>query len=130
MSETFAPQEQTLAEQLVGCARGPKRNGLFAVWLLIRACGDRYPPDLVSEIAHRRRLQSLERRLSSLSLPPPLRRALLGSIRELRGGAGNAEAVALQQLVAPVRETVGPAAAQALADAAAAARDFPPRDDH
>jgi hypothetical protein len=64
---------------------------------------------------HRRRLENLERRLSSLSLQPSLRRALNGSVRELSKGTGDAAVTALKLLVAPVREALGDQAGDAIA---------------
>ena len=61
----------------------PRREGIFALWLTVRVAQDllRDPPP--AERAHRRRLQALEHRLSSLTMPPPLRRALAAAISQL-----------------------------------------------
>jgi hypothetical protein len=103
--------------------RGPKREGIFALWLTLRVAQDlvREPP---AEGAHRRRLQALEHRLSSLTLPPPLRRALAAAISQLRDARSETAVQVLSQLVAPARETGGPEAGDALAQAARAARAF------
>jgi hypothetical protein len=77
----------------------------------------------VSEQGHRRRVQGLGRRLARLSLPSPLRRALAGGLRDIASGAPHAAALALQQLVAPARETLGGRAGDAVALAARAARE-------
>jgi hypothetical protein len=74
------------------------------------------------ERAHRRRVSALEQRLSSLALPPPLRRALAAAVAELLAPDAAGPARALSQLVAPTRETAGAEAADALAAAAKAAR--------
>jgi len=110
-------------DQLNSAERGPEQNGVFALWLFLRAASGVLPPAPLSERSHRRRLAGLERRLSSLSLPVPLRRAIAGSLHELAGSTPRAAALALQQLVAPARETVGSAAADAVASAARALRD-------
>ena len=115
MNDHFATTEQHLIENLQVAARGPQRNGLFALWLFVHFCDGMLPPHRISDRANRRRLDSLKRRLSSLSLSPPLRRALSGSLRELE--VGTAEAV-LRQLVAPVREVLGARTADAVSLAA------------
>lgn len=116
--------ERQVIAALAGEARGPRRNGLFALWLLLRAAEATLPPDPVSVRAHRRRLDLLQRRLASLSVPAPLRRALPAALRHVAGGTPRDAALALHQLVAPARETVGEPAATALAAAAARARQL------
>ena len=123
MSEPLLPAEDRLIDVLSRTERGPGRNGVFALWLFVRACGGMLPPDQVSERTHRHRLQGLERRLSSLSLPPPLRRALAGGVREIDAPSPRTAAVALQQLVAPARETLGAEAGEAITLAARSARE-------
>jgi hypothetical protein len=107
MNGVLAPTEMHLLGDLQATARGPKLNGLFALWLFVRVCDGMLPPARLSDKAIRRRLEGLKRRLSSLSLPPPLRRALAGSLRELESGTGEAAAFGLRQLVAPVRDVLG-----------------------
>jgi hypothetical protein len=101
--------------------RGPRREGIFALWLTLRVAQDlmRDPP---AERAHRRRVQALEHRLSSLTLPPPLRRALAAAISQLRDGRAETAAQVLSQLVAPARESGGAEAGDVVAQAARAAR--------
>lgn len=113
--------EDHLIAVLSGAARGPKRNGVFALWLVVRLCAGFLPP-AARERAQRTRLANVDRRLSSLSLPAPLRRALQAALRDLKDRGAANTAVVLQQLVAPARETIGPDAAQALAAAARVAR--------
>jgi hypothetical protein len=107
---------------LAATARGPKREGAFAVWLTLRVAGDLADAEASSERLHRRRVQALERRLSSLTLPPPLRRALVGTLSHLRDATPESAAVALAQLVAPVRDTLGPEAGDAVRRVAASVR--------
>ena len=107
MSDQLAPAEDRLLETLADSARGPKRNGVFALWMFVRACDGLLPPHGLSPRAHRRRLQGLDRRLSSLSLPGPLKRALASGLRELAEASGAAAAMALHRLVAPTGETLG-----------------------
>ncbi len=123
MTDQLLLAEDRLLQGLAAEARGPKRNGLYALWLFLRQCDGRIPPGELSEPADRARLERLEKRLSSLSLPAPLRRALPGSVRELKQGGTDGVTVALRQLVAPTREALGRGAAEAVALAARSARE-------
>ena len=118
--------ETRLLAALADEARGPRRNGLFALWLVARAAEALAIPDAVTPRAHRRRVELLQRRLSSVSVPAPLRRALPAALRHLADGTAQSALLALHQLVAPAREAVSPAAADALAEAVAAARHRAP----
>ena len=115
------PAATALLQLLPQTGRGPRREGIFALWLTLRVAQDlvRDPP---AERAHRRRLQALEHRLSSLTLPPPLRRALAAAISQLRDARPETAVQVLSQLVAPARESGGADACDALAYAARAAR--------
>lgn len=109
MSQLLAEEEQAVADQLALSMRGPKQNGLFVLWLLLRACGDLYPPGALSERSHRRRLLSLEKRVSSLTLPATFRRAVrecAGMLRE----ASPASAVASLRALSGPADALGPAA--------------------
>src|SRR5205823_9049592 len=103
-------------------ARGPKRDGLFALWLTLRAAEALFPPRAVSAKNHRRRLQALEARLASLALPAPLKRAFRAARQHLEPATPEAAALVLSQLVAPAREVLGAEAGDAVAVAARAAR--------
>ena len=118
MSDPLAGAEERLILAVAGSARGPKRNGVFALWMFLRACEGVLPPDPLSPRAHHRRLQGLERRFTSLSLPAPLRRALASGLKELAEGNGLAAGMALQRLVAPARETLGGDVAEVIGSAA------------
>lgn len=96
-----------LLELLARTARGPRRDGVFALWLVVRVAEGLAGATPAAERAERRRVSSLERRLASLTLPPPLRRALAASLALLKEPGQDAPALALGQLVAPVRETLG-----------------------
>ena len=98
--------------------RGPRRDGLYAVWLVVRTAEGLLPPAPVSRKNHQRRLQALEVRLVSLALPAPLKRALVAARTHLAPGTAEAAAVVLSQLVAPVREVLGAEAAGAILGAA------------
>ncbi len=111
-----------LPELVARAARGPQRDGLFALWLVARVAGDLVLEPPIPERPVRRRLDALEHRLSSLTLPAPLRRALPGALALLRDGDRRAPGTALQQLVAPVRESLGAEAAETIARTARALR--------
>ncbi|HMA42817.1 MAG TPA: hypothetical protein VKO86_02275 [Gemmatimonadales bacterium] len=102
--------------------RGPRRDGLYALWLVLRAAEALLPPDPISLKNHRRRLAALENRLGGLALPGPLKRAFSGARAQLEPGTPAAAAVVLAQLVAPTRDVLGPEAADAVAAAARDAR--------
>jgi len=123
MSEPLTASEDRLIESLAESPRGSRRNGTYALWLFVRTCSGLLPPDQLSEENQRRRVRGLERRLRTLPLPSPLRRALAGSLRELAEGSAPAAAMALQQLVAPARESVGPDVGETLALAARTMRE-------
>ncbi|HEU5303057.1 MAG TPA: hypothetical protein VFU40_00305 [Gemmatimonadales bacterium] len=102
--------------------RGPKRGGIFALWLTIRVAQDLLLDPPPAERAHRRRVQALEQRLTSLTMPTPLRRALGAATSQLRDARPETAAQVLSQLVAPARETGGLEAGEAVALAAKEAR--------
>jgi hypothetical protein len=116
------PAGSALLSLLTQTGRGPKRGGLFALWLTLRVAQDVLLDPPLQERAHRRRVQALERRLTSLTMPPPLRRALVAAVNQLRDVRPEAVAQVLSQLVAPARETGGSEAGDALALAVKQAR--------
>jgi hypothetical protein len=116
------PAATALLGVLPQTARGPRREGIFALWLTVRVAQDLLGDPPPSERAHRRRLQALEQRLSSLTVPPPLRRALVAAVNQLREARPETAAQVLSQLVAPAREAGGADAGDAVAQAARAAR--------
>ncbi|OLB17455.1 MAG: hypothetical protein AUH12_04375 [Gemmatimonadetes bacterium 13_2_20CM_69_8] len=122
MIQATTPAEGRLIVLVGAAARGPKRDGLFALWLILRAAEGLLPPGAVSPRNHRRRLQALESRLASLALPAPLRRALTAARQHLEPASPAAAALVLSQLVAPAREVLGPEAGDAIAVAARSAR--------
>jgi hypothetical protein len=81
---------------------------------MVRVAGDLAVEPDWPERTHRRRLQALERRLSSLSLSPPLRRALGAALAQLRDCKPENVQGALMSLVGPVRDAVGPDASEAV----------------
>lgn len=119
---TTADSADPLLELLALSARGPRREGLFAVWLTARVALDQGMDPPLPERAQRRRIEALERRLARLSLAPPLKRALAGTLALLRDPGTRPAAMALQQLTAPVRETLGAEAGEVIAKAVRAVR--------
>ncbi|HEX9893990.1 MAG TPA: hypothetical protein VGA78_08690 [Gemmatimonadales bacterium] len=105
---------RVLLTLLAEAERGPRRDGTFAVWLTLRVAVDVADQSGWTERAHRKRLQAVEGRLTSLSLPSPLRRALAGTLAQLWSLTPEAAGLALTHLVAPVRESLGADAAEAV----------------
>ena len=106
------PATLALLSLLTQTGRGPKRGGLFALWLTLRVAQDVLVDGASQERAQRRRVQALE--LSSLAMPSPLRRALVAAVGQLRELRPETVPQILSQLVAPARETEGAEAAEAL----------------
>ena len=116
------PAEERLVTLIAEAARGPQREGLFALWLIVRAAEGLLPPTPVSAKNHRRRLQALETRLGSLALPAPLKRALVAARQHFETATPGAAALVLSQLTAPARDVLGAEAADAVSVAARAAK--------
>ncbi len=116
------PAATALLEVLARTARGPRREGVFALWLTVRVAQGLLLENPPPERVFRRRLTALEKRLSSLTVPPPLRRALTAAIAQLREAKPATAPMVLSQLVAPAHESAGAEAGDALARAAKAAR--------
>jgi hypothetical protein len=116
------PAEARLIELVAAAVRGPRREGLFALWLVVRSAEALLPPNPVSGKNHRRRLEALEARLGSLALPAPLKRALAAARDHLEPATPAAAALVLSQLIAPAREVLGPEAGEAVTVAARSAR--------
>jgi hypothetical protein len=122
MTLAAAGVEDRIVTLVAEAARGPQRDGLYALWLVVRAAEGCLPPSPVSRRNHKRRLQALESRLGGLALPAPLRRAFTAARQHLEPGTAEAAAIALGQLVAPAREVLGSEAAEAVAAASRNAR--------
>ncbi len=121
----LTPAQATLVTLMAALPRGPRRDGAFALWLTVRVAEDLLLVPPIPERATRRRVAGVEKRLSSLALPGPLRRALAGALAELENetrGSGAARAtMVLQQLVAPAREVFGAETGEAIARASRSA---------
>lgn len=118
----LTPAALVLVRIMAEAPRGPRRDGVFALWLAVRMAEDLVLRPARPERAARRRAAALEQRLSSLTLPSQLRRALGAAVAELREPWPDKAPLVLQQLVAPAREALGPEAADAVAKAARAAK--------
>jgi hypothetical protein len=117
----LTPNGAVLVRLIDEAPRGPRREGLFALWLTLRVVEDLLLVPPQPERAVKRRVAALEQRLSSMSLPHPLRRALVVSLASLREPSRGMAAAILSQLVAPAKEALGAEAAETLARAARAA---------
>lgn len=122
MTPATVGAEDRLVTLVAEARRGPRRDGLYALWLVVRAAEGCLPPSPVSRRNHRRRLLALETRLGGLALPAPLRRAFTAARDHLEPGTAAAAAIVLSELVAPARDVLGPEAADAVAAAARAAK--------
>lgn len=113
-----SPAALALIRLMEAMPRGPRREGLFALWLVLRVAEDLLltppPPDR----GMRRRVAALEHRLSSLSFPATLRRAMVSALAELKEPGRDRVVPLLLLLVAPVREALGPEAGEIVARAA------------
>lgn len=115
---TWSPTEDRLLSLLAAAVPGPTREGLFALWLVVRVAEDLLLPEATNETAQRRRVAALRRRLATLTLPPTLRRAITATYPPLETADPEGVAAALLALAATVRETLGPEPSDALAVAA------------
>jgi hypothetical protein len=122
MSHPALPAADTaFAAALAESPRGPSRDGVFALWLVVRAALGAAPP-LQAPLRQAERLKAVAARLKSLNAPGPLRRSLAAAIQDLLAPKGAAPAVVLQHLVAPTAECLGRRLAEAVGAAARAAR--------
>lgn len=114
----WSPPLMALLELQQRLERGPKREGAFALWLIVRVALDL---GLVYAAVHdkgdRRRVALLGARLAPLTVPRPLARGLAAALGHLEEATPAAARVALAQLVAPARDALGAEAAEAVAQA-------------
>lgn len=118
----WTPATVRLVELLGRTARGPRREGVYAIWLVVRAAEDRSLDPPIPPKLRVRHLEALRHRLATLTLPAPVRRAVVSALAQLDVDTPDASATALHQLTAPAREALGPEVADAVAGAARAAR--------
>ena len=117
------PAATELVRILAHTARGPRREGIYALWLAVRVAQDLLLVPPLTDRAHRRRVAALEHRLASLTLPPQLRRALAGALLQLKSPRPETAAEVLTQLAAPSRDGAGAEIGDVIAGAARAARE-------
>jgi len=117
----LAASDDSFSAALAESARGPVRDGVFALWLVVRAALAGAPP-AASPTRQPERLRALAARLKSLNAPAPLRRSLVAAIADLGPARGLQPSVVLAQLVAPAAECLGRRAAEAVQAASRAAR--------
>jgi len=111
----LTPTTRQLVELMSTAPRGPRRDGLFALWLTVRVLEDYESPPSPNDRTARRRVALLERRLSSLTLAPVLRRGLGAAIAALKEDPRSDQAAGLLgQLAGPTREGLGTEAAEVL----------------
>lgn len=126
LARPWEPAAVALADLLSRTPRGSRRDGVFALWLTVRVALDLGLTPPLPDRARKRRTGALEKRLTSLTVPAPLRRAMTAALSQLQAGDAPAAALALAQLVAPVRDTLGAEAGDAIALAARVARSSIP----
>ncbi|MFI5280587.1 MAG: hypothetical protein ACHQU1_08835 [Gemmatimonadales bacterium] len=116
--------DAAFAAALAESPRGPDRDGAFALWLVVRAAlgaaGPGQPPARQGE-----RLRAVAARLRSLNPAAPLRRSLAAAISDLGTDAQGRSAIVLSHLVAPTAECLSRRLADAVQNAARAARIKP-----
>ncbi len=103
--------------------RGPKREGAFAVWMLVRVALELGMDAEAPDKADRRRVALLSQRLAPLAVPRPLARGLTTALGHLEDGTAGGARIALAQLVAPTKDALGADAADAVAQAARMVHD-------
>jgi hypothetical protein len=113
----------TLLELQRRLERGPKREGAFAVWMLVRVALDQGLSPTLPDKADRRRILLLGQRLAPLAVPRPLARGLTTALGHLEDGTAGGARIALAQLVAPTKDALGTEAADAVAQAARMVHD-------
>jgi len=117
------PASVELVRLLAGTARGPRREGIYGLWLTVRVTQDLLLVPPIQERAHRRRVAALEHRLTTLTLPSSLRRALSAALMQLRSPRPETASEVLSQLAAPARDGAGAEVGEVIAAAARAARE-------
>ncbi len=118
------------AGALAESARGPARDAVFGLWLVARAALGAVPLHIApvspsspaAAARHAERLKAVAARLRSLNPPAPLKRALAAAVVDLGPLRRLAPTVVLTQLEGPAGECLGRRAADALHQAARAAR--------
>ncbi len=106
LTQSYGDVEREMIDLLASSSRGPRRNGVYCLWLFLRACGELDSRDAASAKAHRK-LNALKGRLRSLSLPPGFKKAIAGALQTLETPTIGSAGATLSQLVVPSLETIG-----------------------
>jgi hypothetical protein len=117
----FTPATRGLVEMMAATPRGPRRDGLFALWLTVRLIED-LPQPGPGDRAFRRRVALLQKRLSSLMLQPPVRRGINAIVSALESPAQQDIGALFHKLAAAVRDGVPTEATELLVRAGRASR--------
>ncbi len=118
----LTPASRALIELMAAAPRGPRRDGLFALWLVVHVAEDLQSAAGTLERSYRRRVGLLEQRISSLALPPALKRGLARTIEGLKTAPAGPAGPLLSGLVGAVKEGVGSDAADLVQKAAKSLR--------
>ena len=122
MTEGWSAATLRLVDLMGRAVRGPKRDGVYALWLVVRAAEESAAHPGITPKLHQRQIEALHHRLASLTPPAPIRRAVVSAVSLLAGGGAEAPATALHQLAAPAKEALGPEVAEAVSGAIRAVR--------
>jgi hypothetical protein len=118
----LSPATRALVQQMAAAPRGPRRDGCFALWLAVRVVEDLLLDPPLPERAARRRIGLLERRLTSLTLPASLRRAITAALASAATATRDDASRILTLLVAPARDALGADVGEAVGRAARGAK--------
>lgn len=116
------PASDALLAPLAAEPRALRREGIFALWLAVRAAEDLLVPDPPPPAALKRRLRDLTERAEHQGLPAPIRRALPAAVALLRQATPESALLALSQLVAPAADALGAETGALMGEIALAAR--------
>src|SRR5690349_13044341 len=117
-----------LTELMARTARGPRREGVYAVWLVVRAAEDRLATPPIADKLLARQLEALTHRIATLTPPAPIRRGVASALALLAEAGPDSPAAALSLLTAPARDALGTEVADAVHAAARAARSSRPEE--
>lgn len=125
--DPWSPPLMTLLALQRQCERGPRREGVFALWLVVRVAIDLGQSSREGDRGDRERIRLLGQRVATLALPRPLSRGLAAAVDHLGEATPAGARVALAQLVAPARDALGGEAADAVVQAARMIHQAPGR---
>jgi len=126
MNNAARAESMALLELMRRLQRGPRREGVFALWMLCRVAWDIAVREQADPRTDRKRVALLEKRLAPLAVPRPLARGLETSLLHLAEGSAEGARLALAQLAAPSRDAIGPEAAEPIERMVRILRTLPP----